>query len=106
MSRMTDEAAKAIQQPEVQQAARTLAKYGLGVYMLHHHNDQSGNFEPMPRGLVQVERHLTVTFEPQTAELRETSTPVAWVWDEGLRTVAACSYCMDTQKGHSKFRDQ
>ena len=42
-------AQEAINLPEVQDMVRALSEYGLGVFMPHMHNDDTGGFEPLPR---------------------------------------------------------
>lgn len=91
--------------PEIQEIMRRLAEYGLGVCMPHMHESGQDDFAPLLSGTVQVERNLKITFETDTTELRETSSPVAWRWNHGTQTVQACTYCMDTQKGHARFPD-
>jgi hypothetical protein len=53
--------------PEIRQILKKLAEYNLGVCMPHKHNEETGRFETLPEEVVQVERALTVTFEPVTA---------------------------------------
>lgn len=105
MHPMAKRAHEAMTTPEVQDMVRRLAAYGLAVYMPHYHDPETGEFRSLPTGTVQLEANLRVSFEEDSNELRSTSTAVAWVWDDGLETVAACSYCMDTQKGHARYPD-
>src|SRR5580704_7793447 len=67
--------------PEIRQILKKLAEYNLGVCMPHKHNEETGRFETLPDEVVQVERALTVTFEPATAlKDRASYVPVAWMW--------------------------
>lgn len=81
----------AIQLPEVQGMLRRLAQYRLGIFMPHMHTEQTGEFEVLPDGLVQVESGLEVSF--RTAEDVEQETarfmPVGWLWRGGKSTTAA-----------------
>ena len=103
MHPMIETAETAIEKPEVQEMIRRLGEYGLGVFMPHRHDEESGEYQLLPAGLVQVERNLQVTFEPDSDELRETCSAVAWRWDKGVEAVARCMYCQDTQRGHAQF---
>ena len=83
----------AIHVPEVQDMLRRLSEYGLGISMPHMHDELTGNFAPLPTGLIQVESGLKVSFEPagDVAERAESFMPVGWAWrDGGSAPVAAC----------------
>ena len=43
---------------------RRLSKYGLGVFMPHLHDEQTGAFHPLLNELMQVEPGLEVSFRP------------------------------------------
>jgi hypothetical protein len=45
---------ESIDLPEVQEMLRKLSKYNLGISMPHMHNEETGNFQPLPKELVQV----------------------------------------------------
>lgn len=81
----------AIELPEVQEILRRLSAFHLGVYMPHSHDDETGAFQVLPAGVIQVEDDLQVSF--QAADQSEGSyVPVAWVWrDGGLVAGAACT---------------
>ncbi len=91
-------AQNAIHFPEVQQMLRRLAEHGLGVYMPHMHDEQTGEFQPLGDQLMQVESGLTVRFQP-SAEIAEQSShflPVAWIWRDGMSMAsAACEMVRD-----------
>jgi hypothetical protein len=100
---MVRRAHEAVQKPEVQEMIRKLAGYGLGVFMPHVHDEETGEYAPLPPEVLQVERNLEVSFEPDGDAIRSSCSAVGWRWEDGVRTAAACVYCMDTQKGHAKF---
>lgn len=86
-------AQEAIQLPEVQQMLRRLSEYKLGVFMPHMHDGQTGEFQPLPEGVMQVESGLEVSFQPMEEIARQTERflPVGWLWRDGAATpVTAC----------------
>ncbi len=79
--------------PEVQQMLRRLSEYQLGICMPHMHDETSGEFQPLPDQLMQVESGLEVSFRPsqEIADQTDCFLPVAWFWRAGAPTpVAAC----------------
>ena len=93
----------AIQLPEVQEMLRRLSEYKLGIFMPHMHSEQTGEFEVLPDGLVQVESGLEVSFQASKEVEREKALfmPVGWLWRGGkLSTSAACE--MVFQDGSSE----
>ena len=83
----------AIQLPEVQEMLRRLSQYELGIFMPHMHAEQTGEFEVLPDGLVQVESGLEVSFHTSKEVEQEKARfmPVGWLWRGGkLTTSAAC----------------
>lgn len=87
------QAQEALETDEVRDMLKRLAEYNLGICMPHIHNDETGEFRPLPDGYVQVEEDLQVRFvkRPEAEELR--AVPVAWVWNEaedGKRAGAVC----------------
>ena len=83
----------AIHFPEVQQMLRRLSEYRLGICMPHMHDETSGEFQPLPDQLMQVESGLEVSFRPSQEISNQTDRflPVAWCWRAGAATpVAAC----------------
>ena len=83
----------AIHFPEVQQMLRRLSEYQLGIFMPHMHDEATGQFQPLPDQLMQVESGLEVSFHASEEIANQTDRflPVAWFWRDGEATpVAAC----------------
>jgi len=81
----------AIELPEVQEILRRLSAFHLGVYMPHSHDEETGAFQVLPAGVLQVEDDLQVSFQPAD-QSAGSYVPVAWVWREGeLAAGAACT---------------
>lgn len=57
-------AQNAINLPEVKEMLKKLSQYNLGIYMPHIHDEDTGEFHPLPPGITQVEEGLTVSFRP------------------------------------------
>jgi len=95
----------AIDLPEVQALLRRLSEYNLGICMPHMHDAHTGEFLPLPDGVMQVESGLDVSFQP-TAEIarqKDRFLPVAWVWRAGASTpAAACEMVWDQGQSHSE----
>ena len=91
----------AIHLPEVQEMLCRLSEYNLGIFMPHMHDEQTGEFQPLPDNVMQVESGLEVSFQP-TAEIANQTDrflPVGWCWHAGATTtVAACE--MASEEGH------
>lgn len=81
----------ALNNPEVQDAMKLLGKYGLGVFMPHIHT--TTGMEPLPRGIVQLEQQLHVSFVPEDNPGITSAVPVGWVWDQDSATVVSKCYC-------------
>ena len=47
--------------PDVQEMLRKLSDYQLGIFMPHMHGEASGEFQPLPEGILQVESGLEVS---------------------------------------------
>jgi hypothetical protein len=97
-------AQEAIHFPEVQEMLRKLSGYGLGIFMPHRHDEQTGEFQPLPDRFVQVESGLEVTFRPeeQIASQAESFLPVGWMWRAGSATSSAvCEMVRDQRPGNS-----
>jgi hypothetical protein len=74
-------AQEAIYLPEVQEMLRKLAEYNLGIFMPHMHDDQTGEFQPLPTEVVQVEDGLKVSFRAGTeVEDGNQYFPTGWFW--------------------------
>ena len=77
--------------PEVQAMLRRLSAYELGIFMPHRHDERTGEFQPLPDDMVQVESGLKVSFQPvaEIAMQVDRFLPVGWLWRGGAPTVAA-----------------
>ena len=91
-------AQQAIHLPEVQKMLRSLSEYGLGICMPHKHDEHTGEFQPLPGKLMQVESGMEVSFQPR-AEISKHSgrlLPVAWVWRDGAQVPSAVCEMVQT----------
>ncbi len=98
-------AQEAIHLPEVQEMLRKLSEYKLGIFMPHMHDEQTGDFQPLPDDVVQVESGLEVSF--QATEEIENQTdrfqPVGWFWHAGALTPSAvCEMSGDEGPGDAE----
>ena len=84
-------AQEAIHLPEVQEMLRKLSEYKLGIFMPHMHNEQTGEFQLLPDGVIQVESGLEVSFQPteEIANQADRFLPVGWFWRAGASTPSA-----------------
>ena len=92
----------AIQLPEVQAMLRRLSEFDLGIFIPHRHDEQTGDFQPLPDDVMQVESGLEVSFQPGEAIAKQTGRflPVGWVWRAGVpATVAACEMVSEDGPG-------
>ena len=82
---------EAIRLPEVQEMIRRLSDYKLGVFMPHMHDQHTGEFQPLPDEMTQVEAGLEASFQPTDELARQTGRflAVGWVWRAGAATPAA-----------------
>jgi hypothetical protein len=95
-------AQEAIHFPEVQEMLRRLSAYKLGIFMPHKHDEQTGEFQPLPDEVMQVESGLKVSFLPMEEMTNQTNRflPVGWLWREGASTpVAACEMDEEEKPG-------
>jgi len=86
-------AQEAILLPEVQEMLRRLSEFKLGIFMPHMHDEQTGDFRPLPDDVLQVESGLEVSFQPmeEIAVQADRFLPVGWLWRAGVATpVAVC----------------
>lgn len=91
-------AQSAISLPEVQEMLRRLAEHNLGIFMPHMHDEETGQFQPLPHGSVQVESGLEVSFRPTEEIVRQPGRflPVGWLWRAGVPApVAVCTMVWD-----------
>ena len=95
----------AIHFPEVQEMLRRLSEYKLGIFMPHMHDEHTGEFQPLPDEVMQVESGLKVTFLPLEEMAKQTNRylPVGWLWRGGASTpVAACEMDGEEKPGDSR----
>jgi hypothetical protein len=98
---------EAIHTPAVQEALKTLSKYGLGVWLPHMHAED-GHLVPLPNEMVSIEVEGE---EPATRQVtfvkRDTldssilnQTAVAWIWNESLNVAVVATSCTDENSRH------
>ena len=77
--------------PEVQEMLRKLSEHNLGIFMPHMHDDETGEFEPLPEELIQVESGLEVSFHTAEEVARQPGNflAVGWVWRAGVPAPAS-----------------
>ena len=95
----------AIHLPEVQEMLRRLAKFELGIFIPHMHDDQTGEFRPLPNHMMQVESGSEVSFQPAEKIARQADRflPVGWCWRAGAPTpVTACEMTQDDGRGDTE----
>ena len=70
---------------------RRLSEYKLGIFMPHMHDEQTGEFQPLPDEVMQVESGLEVSFQPaeEIANRTDRFLPVGWVWRAGASAPSA-----------------
>lgn len=98
-------AQEAILRPDVQEMLRKLSEHNLGIYMPHMHDEGTGEFQPLPDGVSQLEDGLKVSFHPEEAIVdREDRSyvPIGWVWRDGATPRMACtSRCVSQGTMHT-----
>ena len=59
---------------------RRLSEHKLGIFMPHMHDEETGEFRPLPDDVMQVESGLIVSFQPtdEIANRTERFLPVGW----------------------------
>ena len=89
------ESISSIGDARVQEIARELAGYGLGIALPHIH--LGSHVEPLPSDKIQYENDLAVSFLNR-ADLPTTGKgfPVAWRYADKEQTVVPCAWCHDT----------
>jgi len=98
-------AQEAIHLPEVQEMLRRLSEYKLGILMPHMHDERTGQFQPLPDKLAQVESGLEVSFQPieAIADQADRFLPVGWIWRAGAATsVAVCEMVWEDKSGDTE----
>ena len=102
-------AQEAIHLPEVQEMLRRLSEYRLGICMPHMHDGQTGEFQPLPDDVMQVESGLEVSFQPTEEIAKQTDRylPVGWFWRAGVSTpLAVCEMVRDEEPGGTRRFDK
>lgn len=91
----------AMQSAEVQEMLRRLSAYGLGICMPHMHDEATGEFQPLPDEIMQVEAGLEVSFQPTAKIARQAGRflPVAWVWRDGVSMPSAVCEMVQNEDG-------
>ena len=89
----------AMQLPEVQDMLRRLSAFQLGIFMPHRHDDGTGEFQPLPDEVTQLESGRAVSFErlEEIARRTESFLPVGWRWCDGAPTVSAVCEMADQE---------
>jgi hypothetical protein len=84
-------AQEAVQLPEIQAMLRRLSEYQLGIFMPHRHDEQTGEIQPLPDDVMQVESGLKVSFQPaeEIASKADRFIAVGWFWRGGAPTPSA-----------------
>jgi hypothetical protein len=100
MNPLVEKAHQAIANPEVQEILKKLSEHGLGVFMPHIHDLETGDFIPLPPGIVSVENNLKVSFHHASEVEVANSVPVAWIWDNSTQTAMACGGCYEVSGRH------
>ena len=98
-------AQEAIHLPEVQEMLRRLSEYKLGIFMPHLHDEKTGEFQPLPDEVVQVESGLEVSFQPteEIANQADRFLPVGWFWRAGASTPSAvCEMVWEETSGDTE----
>ena len=98
-------AQEAIHLPDVQEMLRRLSEYKLGIFMPHMHDEQTGQFRPLPDEVTQVESGLEVSFQPaeEIANRADRFLPVGWFWRAGASTPSAvCEMAWEEPPGDTE----
>ena len=98
-------AQQAIHLPEVQEMLRRLSEYKLGVFMPHMHDEQTGEFQPLPDQVTQVESDLAVSFQAteEIAKQADRFLPVGWIWRAGASAPSAvCEMIREEKPGDTE----
>ncbi|MDP2031432.1 MAG: hypothetical protein Q8K12_17500 [Thiobacillus sp.] len=98
-------AQEAIHLPEVQEMLRRLSEYKLGIFMPHIHDEQTGEFQPLPDEVMQVESALEVSFQPthEIANQTDRFLPVGWFWRAGASAPSAvCEMIWEQGQGDTE----
>ena len=102
-------AQEAIHLPEVQEMLRRLSVHELGIFMPHMHDEQTGEFRPLPVEVMQVESALQVSFQAtqELANQTDRFLPVGWFWRAGAATpLAVCEMVLQEGPGGTARYEQ
>lgn len=91
--------------PEVQEMLRRLSQFKLGIFMPHMHDEHTGEFQPLPDEVTQVENGLEVSFQTSEEVANQTVRflPVGWCWRAGESTASAvCEMVGDGTSGDTE----
>ena len=68
-----------------------LSEFDLGIFMPHQHDERTGDFQPLPDDVMQVESGRKVSFQNTQEIVNQTDRflPVAWLWRAGRSTPAS-----------------
>ncbi len=102
-------AQEAIHLPEVQEMLRRLSEYKLGIFMPHMHDERTGEFQPLPDDLMQVESGLEVSFRTtrEIANQTDRFMPVGWFWRAGgSAPLAVCEMVSEQGAGATQRYDK
>ena len=98
-------AQEAIHLPEVQEMLHRLSEYKLGIFMPHMHDGQTGEFQPLPDEVTQVESGLEVSFQSaeKIASQPDRFLAVGWSWRAGASEPSAvCEMLAEERPGEPK----
>ena len=81
----------AIHLPEVQAMLQRLSDFDLGIFMPHQHDERTGDFQPLPDDVMQVESGCKVSFQNTQGIVNQADRflPVAWRWRAGASSPAS-----------------
>ena len=81
----------AVHLPEVQAMLQRLSEFDLGVFMPHQHDERTGDFQPLPDDVMQIESGCKVSFRntQEIANQADRFLPVAWRWQAGAAVPAS-----------------
>lgn len=81
----------AILLPEVQAMLQRLAEFDLGIFMPHRHDERTGDFQPLPHNVLQLEAGCKVSFKSAQVIVNQEDRylPVAWRWQAGAAAPAS-----------------
>jgi hypothetical protein len=86
-----------LNEPEVAEMAKRLAKYGLGIFMPHMHTAEE-DFADLPEDKVQLETSGSVRFMSRGELKNVVSVPVGWRWQsDGMGATASCLATMNCE---------